>query len=85
MLEVTVYTRPLCGYCFRALALLKKKGAPVKEISVAFDAKKRQEMLARSNGKATYPQIFIGDAHVGGSDELAALEREGKLDAMLNG
>jgi len=85
MQEVTVYTRPMCGYCFRALALLKKKGAPVNEISVAFDRKKRQEMLSRSNGKTTYPQIFIGDTHVGGSDELAALERNDKLDALLNG
>lgn len=85
MKEVTVYTKPLCPYCFRALALLKKKGAPVTEISAAFDAAKREEMLARSNGKRTYPQIFIGDTHVGGSDELAALERAGKLDALLNG
>jgi len=85
MHKVTVYTRPLCSYCFRALALLKKKGVEVTEISAAFDRKKREEMLARSNGMRTYPQIFIGEIHVGGSDELAALERAGKLDAMLNG
>ncbi len=85
MPEVTIYTRPLCGYCFHAMSLLKKKGAKVREISAAFDPKKRQEMLSRSNGKTTYPQIFIGGTHVGGSDELAALERDGKLDALLNG
>lgn len=85
MQEVTIYTRPLCGYCFRAMSLLKKKGVKAREISAGFDPKKRQEMLAKSNGKTTYPQIFVGDTHVGGSDELAALERAGKLDALLNG
>lgn len=85
MLEVTVYTKPLCPYCFRALALLDKKGAKVTEISAAFDKNKRAEMLAKSNGRTTYPQIFIGAAHVGGCDDLMALERAGKLDAMLNG
>lgn len=84
MQQVTIYTRPMCGFCARALALLDKKEAPVTEISAAFDKEKRQEMLAKSGGASTYPQIFIGDAHVGGCDELMALEREGKLDAMLN-
>ena len=83
MKQVIVYTKPMCPYCVRALSLLQKKGAPVTEISAAFDRDKREEMLARSNGRTTYPQIFIGDIHVGGSDELAALERDGKLDAML--
>ena len=85
MKEVTVYTRPMCGYCFRALSLLNKKGAKVTEISAGFDPKKRDEMLAKSNGMTTFPQIFIGDIHVGGSDELVALERAGELDALLNG
>lgn len=85
MPNVTVYTRPLCGFCARALALLSGKGAAVTEISAAFDRAKRDEMLARSNGKTTYPQIFIGETHVGGCDELFALERAGKLDALLNG
>lgn len=85
MHKATVYTRPLCGFCVRALALLKEKGAEVTEISAAFDKAKREEMLARSNGKTTYPQVFIGETHVGGCDELFALERAGKLDAMLNG
>lgn len=84
MTTVTVYTRPLCPFCVRALSLLQKKGAQITEISAAFDKEKRAEMLARSNGKTTYPQIFIGDYHVGGSDDLAALDRAGKLDLLLN-
>ena len=83
MKEVTVYTRPLCPFCVRALSLLQKKGAKVNEISAAYDREKREEMLARSNGKKTYPQIFIGETHVGGSDELMALEQAGDLDALL--
>lgn len=85
MQPVTVYTKPLCPYCFRALSLLKKKNATVTEISAAYDKAKREEMLSKSNGKRTYPQIFIGDYHVGGNDDLQALDREGKLDALLNG
>ncbi len=85
MQKVTVYTRPLCGYCSRALSLLKGKGAEVEEISAAFDKEKRNEMLSLSNGKTTYPQIFIGEIHVGGCDDLQALERAGKLDPLLNG
>ncbi len=82
---VTVYTKPLCPYCVRAISLLKKKGAAVKEISAAFDNQKRAEMHQRSNGARTYPQIFIGDTHVGGCDELYALEGAGKLGPLLNG
>lgn len=85
MQKVTIYTRPFCGYCSRALALLQEKGAEVTEINAAFDPDKRQEMLARSNGKTTYPQIFVGDHHVGGHDELMALERASTLDALLHG
>lgn len=66
------------------MALLKKKGALVTEISAAFDKQKREEMITRSGGARTYPQIFIGDKHVGGSDDLAALDRAGDLDALLN-
>ena len=84
MSTVTIYTRPMCGYCVRALALLTEKGAEIKEVSAAFDREKRDEMLAKSNGKTTYPQIFVGDIHVGGWDELIALERAGKLDPLLN-
>ncbi|GAB4517937.1 MAG: glutaredoxin 3 [Amphiplicatus sp.] len=83
MRPVTIYTKPLCPYCARALALLKKKGASVTEISAAFDREKRAEMLQRAQGRATYPQIFIGEVHVGGCDDLFALDREGKLDALL--
>lgn len=85
MKEVTVYTKPMCPYCHRALALLNKKGVKANEISAAYDPKLREEMLSRSNGHRTYPQIFIGDVHVGGCDELHALERAGKLDPLLNG
>ncbi|MEQ8934671.1 MAG: glutaredoxin 3 [Amphiplicatus sp.] len=84
MKTATVYTRPLCGYCVRAMSLLKKKGVEVIELSAGFDPKLREEMIARSNGQRTYPQIFIGDVHVGGSDELQALEKSGKLDELLN-
>ena len=73
----------MCAFCFRALSLLKKKGVEVTEISAAFDKAKREEMLARSNGKTTYPQILIGDTHIGGCDELLALDRDGKLDPLL--
>ena len=85
MQQVVVYTKPLCPYCFRALALLEKKGVEASEISAAFDKAKREEMLAKSDGKTTYPQIFVGETHIGGYDDLAALERAGKLDALLNG
>ena len=83
MQDVTIYTRPLCGYCARALTLLTDKGANVCEIDAGFDKEKRQEMLSRSNGKSTFPQIFIGETHVGGCDDLMALERSGKLDPLL--
>ena len=85
MQQITIYTKPLCPYCARAMSLLKKKGAEITEISAAFDREKREEMLAKSNGKTTYPQIFIGEIHVGGCDDLMALDRAGKLDPLLNG
>lgn len=85
MRPVTIYTKPLCPYCVRALTLLKKKGASVTEISAAFDSRLRSEMIERSNGRSTYPQIFIGEVHVGGSDDLYALDAAGKLDALLDG
>lgn len=85
MKAVTIYTKPLCPYCVRAISLLKRKGAQVREICAAFDQEMRAEMIARSNGARTYPQIFVGDAHIGGCDELMALEEAGKLDPLLNG
>ncbi|MBS0296321.1 MAG: glutaredoxin 3 [Proteobacteria bacterium] len=82
MSRVLIYTKPFCPYCERALALLERKGVEVEEIVASMDAEKRREMQERS-GRMTYPQIFIGEQHVGGCDELVALDREGKLDPML--
>jgi len=82
MKPVTIYTTAWCPYCHRAKALLDKKDVPFTEIDVTMDAKRRDEMAAKA-GRHTVPQIWIGDTHVGGSDDLHALEREGKLDAML--
>lgn len=84
MRPVTVYTRAFCPYCSRALALLRRKGAPVTEIDATGCPEKRQEMIQRS-GRWTFPQIFIGDQHVGGCDDLHALEHEGRLDPLLTG
>ena len=83
MAQVTIYTKPFCPFCIRAVSLLEKKGVAFDEISAAFDAEKKAEMLERSGGRATYPQIFIGDTHVGGCDEMMALEQAGKLDPLL--
>ena len=85
MQPVTIYTKPLCPYCFRALSLLQAKGVKITEISAAFDAQKREEMIRLSNGGRTYPQIFIGKTHIGGSDDLYDLENTGRLDQLLNG
>jgi len=82
MAHVTIYTRPYCGYCVRALTLLEKKGVAFTEIEAGFDPEKRQEMMQRS-GRATFPQIFVGDLHIGGCDDMMALERAGKLDPLL--
>ena len=83
MPPITVYTKPLCPYCARAINLLKSKGADFAEVEAAWDADKRKEMLSKSNGKTTYPQIFIGETHVGGCDDLMALDRVGELDKLL--
>jgi glutaredoxin 3 len=83
MADVTIYTKPSCPYCLRALSLLRKKGVEFTEIEAAFDPEKRQEMIARANGRATFPQIFIGEQHIGGCDDMMALEFDGKLDALL--
>lgn len=80
---VTIYTKFGCGFCYRAKRLLDSKGVEYTEHDITLGGPKRTEMLERAPGARTVPQIFIGDVHVGGSDELAALEREGKLDAML--
>jgi len=82
MAHVTVYTRPFCGYCAHALSVLKDKGADFTEIEAGMDAKLRKEMVDRS-GRTTFPQIFIGDQHIGGCDDMVALDQAGKLDGML--
>jgi glutaredoxin 3 len=82
MSQVTIYTKPYCPYCIRAVSLLEKKGVAFTEIEAAFDPEKRQEMMRRS-GRATFPQIFVGETHIGGCDDMFALEREGKLDPLL--
>lgn len=83
MPAVTIYTTMLCPYCYRAKALLDEKGIAYTEIDVGMDADKRQEMTTRAGGRRTVPQIFIGNRHVGGSDDLAALNRSGDLDRLL--
>ena len=85
MHTVEIYTAPFCGFCVAAKRLLKNKGVEFTEYNVGMNPAKRQEMMSRANGGHTVPQIFIGDNHVGGCDELHALERAGKLDAMLAG
>ncbi|MFW6413199.1 MAG: glutaredoxin 3 [Oceanicaulis sp.] len=85
MAAVTVYTRPMCPYCVRAVALLRDKGVDFEEIDAGFDMEKKKEMIERANGARTFPQIFIGDRHIGGCDDMMALERAGKLDPMLGG
>ena len=85
MAQVTIYTKPFCPFCIRAVSLLEKKGVAFDEISAAFDAGKKAEMMERSGGRATYPQIFIGEKHVGGCDDIMALERAGELDGLLAG
>ena len=80
---VEIYTTPWCPYCVRAKALLTKKGIAFTEYDVSFDDGKRLEMLKRSEGRQTVPQIFINGRGIGGSDELHALERAGKLDPLL--
>ena len=83
MKPVTLYTTPLCGYCMAAKRLLDSKGSGYVEIDLAREPGRRAEMIQRANGRRTVPQIFIGDEHVGGFDDIAALEREGKLDPLL--
>jgi len=83
MSKIQIYTTPICPYCVRAKALLKKKGAEFEEIDVFMDSDKREEMQTRSRGGRTVPQIFIGETHVGGCDDLYALEGRGQLDPLL--
>ena len=83
MNPVEIYTSPLCGFCHAAKRLLTQKGISFSEVDVLANPDRKAEMMQRANGGRTVPQIFIGDVHVGGSDDLHALERAGKLDALL--
>ena len=83
MPEITIYTSMFCGFCARAKQLLGQKGARFEEIDVGFTPGAREEMMRRAAGRHTVPQIFIGERHVGGFDELWALERAGGLDPLL--
>ena len=77
MAHVTIYTKPYCPYCVRALSLLEEKGVEFTEVPAAFDPEKKAEMVQRSGGRMTFPQIFVGDRHIGGCDDMLALERAG--------
>jgi len=83
MPRIIIYTTPICPYCVRAKALLKKKGAVFEEVDVFMNVEARREMEKNAGGRYTVPQIFIGERHVGGCDDLYALERAGELDPLL--
>ncbi len=85
MQPITIYSKDYCPYCTKAKLLLKRKGrADITEIDITHDEALQQEMITKSGGRKTVPQIFIGDTHVGGYDDLHALDVSGKLNAMLN-
>ena len=83
MTRIVLYTTPFCGYCAAAKRLLRDKGLDFEEIDVAFDDEKRAEMISRAGGRQTVPQIFVHGRHIGGHYELAALERQRKLDTLI--
>lgn len=83
-MSVTIYTRMMCGYCAAAKRLLDKKNVHYAEFDASYSPELRAEMIQRANGRSTFPQIFIGDMHIGGSNELHELERAGKLDELLS-
>ncbi|HLB80732.1 MAG TPA: glutaredoxin 3 [Dongiaceae bacterium] len=85
MVKVEIYTSMLCGYCHRAKRLLVERGATVTEIDVMLHPSRRKEMTARTSGRSTLPQIFIDGVHIGGGEDLAALDRAGKLAPLLGG
>lgn len=84
MAKVEIYTKAFCPYCSRAMRLLADKGVEPVEYDITMGGPQRQEMIQRANGRTTVPQVFIDGAHIGGSDDLAALERAGKLDPLLS-
>ena len=83
MKNVEIYTSPLCGFCHAAKRLLKQKGVTFSEVNVLTNPNRKPEMIKRANGGRTVPQIFVGETHVGGCDDLFELERAGKLDKLL--
>ena len=83
MKPITIYTTELCPYCHRAKALLVEKGATYTEIDVTYDPAERARMMQRAGGKRSVPQVFIGETHVGGCDDIYALDAKGRLDALL--
>lgn len=83
MKKIVVYASPCCPYCFMAKRLLKQKGAEFEEVDVFTDPSRRAEMIERAGGRRTVPQIFIGECHVGGCDDLMELDRSGKLEELL--
>lgn len=83
MANVEIYTKPTCGFCHMAKRLLTSKDVSFAEVNIMMQPKRRAEMIQRANGGSTVPQIFIDGAHIGGCDDLMALERAGKLDALL--
>jgi glutaredoxin 3 len=84
MQNVEIYTKPTCGFCHMAKRLLSAKGVSFAEVNISAQPEKRAEMIQRAKGGSTVPQIFIGGKHVGGCDDLMALDRQGKLDALLS-
>ena len=84
MPEIVIYTQPWCPYCSRAAHLLSEKGVAFREINAPHGSAERQEAIRRSGGRTSVPQIFIGDRHIGGCDDLVALDRAGKLDPLLH-
>ncbi len=83
MAKIEIYTRDFCGFCVRAKKLLEAKGADFTEYDAGMDSDKRKEMIQRANGASTFPQVFIDDRHIGGCDDLFALEDRGGLDGLL--
>lgn len=83
MADIIIYSKPGCSYCHAAMAFLERKGATWTEIVAATDPEKKREMIQRSGGRMTFPQIFIDGKHIGGFDDLSALDRKGELDALL--
>ena len=83
MARIEIYSKMFCGFCYSAKRLLDGKGVPYEEYDITMGGPKRAEMIQRANGRTTVPQIFIDDVHVGGCDDLHALDRDGRLDPML--